>query len=318
MSDRARNPHLTEWQMLSGIAIQLTAMFFAPLVKAYFLGVIFVIFSFGTLRITIKSALFMWLLTCVAAGTVLIEFPSILSVATVNPASMQDAVVVGFGFSFLLLRSLLLSYYSTHLRVRMMQHADSLADEVKLVQEIALHDSLTGALNRHAILPLLADQIQLAMRKNTPCVVVMIDIDHFKSVNDNFGHPVGDLVLVHLVSTINAGIRPTDKLSRFGGEEFLLLMPSTNLEEGLDVLERLRNTVEGHDWGASARGLKLTISAGLTDLGAEDSVDTVLRRVDKCLYQAKNSGRNINIAQSVHPDSSGEAGRHDILLERIP
>ena len=218
---------------------------------------------------------------------------------------MIGSVIVGLGFALILLRCLLLNYFATVLRMRVMSRAEDLEERVEAVQEIATHDALTGALNRRAMLPLLADQIQLMKRKNTPSVVVMVDIDHFKRVNDNYGHPAGDAVLRQIVNTIDAGIRPTDKLSRFGGEEFLLLMPATVLDEGVDVVERLRRAVEGLEWKSIAPGLKLTISAGLTDIGDKDTVDSVLKRVDIYLYEAKSSGRNINVSRSVNQASSG-------------
>lgn len=294
IAGRAKDPHLTVWHVVTGVAIQLSVLALAPQLTAYFMALIFVVFSFGALRLRIRTALLLWLATCCATALVLVP----IGMVAYRVDSTAEALVVGLSFAFVLLRCLLLNYYGTMQRRRWKEQTASLAERMQVAREMATHDRLTGAFNRHAILPFLEDQIKLAGRKEIPCCVAMIDIDHFKSVNDRYGHLVGDVVLRQVVLAINACIRPTDKLARYGGEEFLLVMPSTSLTEGWDVVERLREEIAGFDWQAITPERRISISAGLTDIGPVDSVQSVILRADTCLYSAKNAGRNQSAWQS--------------------
>jgi diguanylate cyclase (GGDEF)-like protein len=117
----------------------------------------------------------------------------------------------------------------------------------------------------------------------------MIDIDHFKKCNDTYGHPVGDEVIRMVCRAIQSMIRATDRAFRYGGEEFVILLPETSSGNGYTLSERLRLRVEAD---RSVRGLCITISTGLTGFLAADTPDSFVKRADTCLYSAKESGRN--------------------------
>lgn len=283
---------LTEWQMAAAIAVQLGAVLLAPWIKAYFLCIIFVVFAFGTLSLSVRRALLMWLGTCAMTALTLQWLPSQHTVPVSIPANALEAVLVGVAYASILLRCLLLNHYGTLLRTRLIQRQRKLAEEVEAVHRLASHDLLTGALNRHAMLPLLEGQIQLVQRGRQVCALALIDLDHFKRVNDNHGHLTGDQVLCRVVDTMEATLRPSDKLARYGGEEFLLLMPATTLAEAEVVLERVRAAVALQHWQDLVPGWPITLSAGITNVHPSDRLDDVLARADTSLYQAKNSGRN--------------------------
>ena len=134
-------------------------------------------------------------------------------------------------------------------------------------------------------------------RGQQSCSVALIDLDFFKRINDTFGHPAGDEALRTFAITIVANIRGIDKFGRYGGEEFLLLLPDTPKETARRTLDRLREIVAGLDWAAISPGLTVSMSAGLTSVRGNDSTDTVLSRADRALYQAKQDGWNrIHIA----------------------
>jgi diguanylate cyclase (GGDEF)-like protein len=120
----------------------------------------------------------------------------------------------------------------------------------------------------------------------------LIDLDHFKRINDRFGHPVGDEVLRRFAASIFANIRMVDKLGRYGGEEFLLVLPDTNTDQALQIVERLRGTIAELDWSAIAPDLTLTLSAGLSEIASNDTPEDLLARADRALYRAKDAGRN--------------------------
>jgi len=228
LSERARNPHLPLWQMAFAIAAQLIAITLAPQIKTFFFAIIFIIFAFGSLRLTLKEALVAWLLTSLAlAATVTALGHSPIALA--HPTPVQ-ATIVWSSFSTILLRCILLGYYSTMLRVRLFRKNTDLTEQMESAREMATRDALTGALNRHAILPLVDEQIHIYRRTGTEGSVAMIDVDSFKAINDRHGHLVGDAVLRELVGIVRADVRMSDKVGRFGGEEFLLLLPSTGLE----------------------------------------------------------------------------------------
>lgn len=139
---------------------------------------------------------------------------------------------------------------------------------------------------------LLDEEIARAGRTGSPCAVALIDLDHFKRINDAFGHPTGDEVLRTFAITMFANIRSIDRFGRYGGEEFLLILPDMTAESAAQALDRLRAIVADLDWSAFSPGMKVTLSAGIATLKAEETPDTLLARADSALYAAKAKGRN--------------------------
>jgi diguanylate cyclase (GGDEF)-like protein len=152
-------------------------------------------------------------------------------------------------------------------------------------------DQLTGLGNRREMEARWPELIREARASGQPLSVAMLDLDHFKQVNDTHGHAVGDQVLVALASLLRAHTRGSDLVARMGGEEFLLVLPDTGAERAADVCERLRQRVAGHDWAALAPGLQVTLSIGLTTSPPVDT-QTLSLRADAALYRAKAAGRN--------------------------
>jgi diguanylate cyclase (GGDEF)-like protein len=158
--------------------------------------------------------------------------------------------------------------------------------------ELALRDGLTQAWNRRYFDRRLAEELERERRYGRGLSLAMLDIDHFKAVNDSFGHQFGDEALKTVAATCAAAIRATDVLARYGGEEFCVLLPETGAEGARGVAERAREAVQARDVEALGRRTRLTVSVGLSAASAGDSPDSVLRRADAALYRAKESGRN--------------------------
>jgi len=150
-------------------------------------------------------------------------------------------------------------------------------------------DYLTGIHNRRAINSVLQKETLRSKLEHESIALLLIDIDHFKKVNDNFGHAMGDEVLCATTTIIQNQIRDADFVFRWGGEEFLVLLPGTKLSRAQLVAERIRSAVE--TWGHSKVG-RLTISIGVSTMSTVDDFDRYLRKTDSALYQAKKSGRN--------------------------
>ena len=153
-------------------------------------------------------------------------------------------------------------------------------------------DPMTGLINRRSIDLLLEKNHAHSMRTNEPYVVAMLDIDFFKSINDTHGHLAGDQVLITLSPFLNSHLRDLDSIGRYGGEEFLILLPDTTVTQAFEVLERLRNGVEGLGIEYDDIILNVTVSIGLTEFDNNKTFPELLKRADDALYLAKKSGRN--------------------------
>ncbi len=158
----------------------------------------------------------------------------------------------------------------------------------------AATDALTGLLNRRKFRELAAEEMERARRYSRPLALLALDLDHFKTVNDQFGHPAGDGVLRHVAGLVAAGVRSCDRVARLGGEEFAVLLPETRLAEATILAERLRLAVSGHPAEIAPAGLiPVTVSVGCVGLLKEDQdIDALMVRADRALYAAKAAGRD--------------------------
>tara|TARA_R110000851_G_scaffold197967_1_gene349079 strand:+ start:2182 stop:4254 length:2073 start_codon:yes stop_codon:yes gene_type:complete len=170
------------------------------------------------------------------------------------------------------------------------------AARYRLVAELtqkAHYDQLTGLVNRRFMDELLVNEIERCRRYGSPMTVLLLDIDHFKSINDTFGHDAGDRVLETVASRLKAAVRSVDSVARWGGEEFIVMLAETNLSSAVVVGENIRKTVER---GEYALNRPVTVSIGVSQLKKDDTVDSLLKRADVALYDAKEKGRNQVVA----------------------
>jgi diguanylate cyclase (GGDEF)-like protein len=166
-------------------------------------------------------------------------------------------------------------------------------EELKRVHALlelqATTDSLTGISNRLKFNEVLDREIQEALRYNNPLSLIMFDIDHFKAINDTYGHLAGDVVLREVSRVISANIRNVDIFARWGGEEFIVLSPNNEWKSAWQLAEKLRAQIEKFDFSCPC---PVTCSYGVTQFQENDTVDSFIKRVDYALYQAKERGRN--------------------------
>jgi diguanylate cyclase (GGDEF)-like protein len=156
----------------------------------------------------------------------------------------------------------------------------------------AQKDALTGAGNRAAFNEALSREIEVAHRHKRALGMIIFDIDHFKNVNDTYGHNTGDCLLKALVNVAEDTIRISDQLFRYGGEEFVVLLPETDLKGVKNLAERIRHNVETLDCICDGQHIKMTASFGIATLNADEGEKSFFIRADKALYKAKNKGRN--------------------------
>jgi diguanylate cyclase (GGDEF)-like protein len=163
--------------------------------------------------------------------------------------------------------------------------------------EQAITDPLTRTRNRRGITIGVLEAMAHAERYSHPLSVAMVDIDHFKEVNDTHGHKAGDRVLEAVASILVEHLRMPDKVGRYGGEEFLLVFPETGLEQTHKIAERIRAAVSRAEFDIGEQKIKLTISIGATLFEKAEDLEQLLSRADQALYEAKQSGRNLVVAR---------------------
>jgi two-component system cell cycle response regulator len=177
---------------------------------------------------------------------------------------------------------------------------DRLRENYRRSLSLALTDELTGLYNRRYVVAHIEESIARIGHDGPPDIsVMMFDVDHFKSVNDQLGHPAGDDVLRQLADRALRCVRSIDLVARLGGEEFVVVMPETNLSAAVTVAERMRHSVAAEPFLIQALGEQrpITVSIGVAVATAGDTVDSLLQRADEALYEAKNGGRNKVVAQ---------------------
>jgi diguanylate cyclase (GGDEF)-like protein len=289
VGDKFTDHYLTVFQISAHMALQFTFLLAVPTIGIAFICVLFLVFAFGTLRMTSAQAMLTWTLAASGLAAVFLasDLPIGMPVATrlQRTASMLCFVLVIGQCAFL-------GLFGATLRKILYQRSIELKTAYQRIEELAELDELTGSYNRRCIMRLLDTEMEKSRRASTPFAIALIDLDWFKRINDAHGHPVGDEVLRTFAITIFANIRPADCFGRYGGEEFLLLLPDTDSEAASRMLERLRGIVADLDWSAFSPGMRVTISAGVVTLREVDTADTFLARADRALYSAKAQGRN--------------------------
>jgi diguanylate cyclase (GGDEF)-like protein len=164
----------------------------------------------------------------------------------------------------------------------------------KKLKYYAMVDSLTGLYNRHWFNDIFKRQLKHCQVNQLKLSLILLDIDHFKSFNDRFGHLVGDLVLKQISEAMLSSLRSNDTLARFGGEEFIVLLPNTHLPKSLAIAERIRKAISHLSLEDDAKNAlpKVTVSLGIGQLTTDDNETALIKKADDALYRAKDQGRN--------------------------
>ena len=254
-----------------------------------FVGALLIIFSVASLHATPRQSVISWgLMTLALAALFLLADRPI----SLPGGSMLERLTTVLVLALTIGRCMFVGMYSASLRETLYKRGVELREAYQRIEELAELDELTGAFNRRCIMRMLNEEIDRAERNGTPLALALIDLDWFKRINDGFGHPIGDEVLRTFAITIFANIRGIDRFGRYGGEEFLLLLPNTSREEAHAMLERLREIVAELDWTAFSPGMQVTLSAGIATMTLGETADAALARADSALYTAKELGRN--------------------------
>lgn len=285
---RLRDPSLTLPQMLFAIASASAAYAMAGPMRGAAFPVLLVILTFGMFQLRPRALAYVGLYSLVLFGTAMtvmawhrpqVYAPSVEWIHFLMLATMLPSIAV-------------LAARLSRMRERSRDQRDELASALARIQELATRDDLTGLINRRHMGELLEQERQRSARSGRGFCIAVIDIDHFKQVNDRLGHAGGDAVLRAFAQQALGAIRSGDVLARWGGEEFVLLLSDSHLPPALGGIERLRQRIEAAILVDSDPALHVTVSAGLTDHIAGEAISDALARADRALYAAKAAGRN--------------------------
>ena len=276
-------------QLFVGTAIMLVFTYLAPEVGVMFLCTLFLVVNFGSLRSTPAQTAVVWTMMTVGVAALFLLTDKPLGMPHANHLERFATMLV---FVLTIGRCMFLGIFSSSMRQSLYKSGLKLKEAYRRIEELAELDELTGALNRRSIMRMLEEEIARSHRLNVPCTVALIDLDFFKRINDLYGHPTGDEVLRTFAITAFANIRSVDRFGRYGGEEFLLILPDTDETSAVQMLDRLRSILAELDWSAFSSGMRVTISAGVAMLRANEISDTLLARADGALYASKARGRN--------------------------
>jgi diguanylate cyclase (GGDEF)-like protein len=175
---------------------------------------------------------------------------------------------------------------------------DELLEAYALLQQLVTVDPLTGLENCRSIMIFTELQIKLAQRYKSFFSIILIDLDYFKKINDTYGHLIGDEILKNIAKILKYVLRNVDHIGRFGGEEFIVILPNTNLKNAVVTAEKVREAIANFVHNIEEQNIQTTVSIGITSYNLlDDDVNQILERADQALYTAKSSGRNCSITE---------------------
>jgi diguanylate cyclase (GGDEF)-like protein len=288
MNLRFADPALTMQQMVFAIVAMAAAYVINPPVRGMLLMIVALVLMFAAFTLSPRASRALGLFAVTLLGLVM------LAMATHAPGTF-DPTVEGIHFVFAAVVLPVISVLAGDLsamRLRLKLQRAELQSALARIHKLATRDDLTGLINRRHMEELADMEQRRAMRSGSLPCLCLLDIDHFKRVNDQHGHAAGDEVLRVFARHAAASMRETDMLARWGGEEFLVLLPDTRPDEARMGFERLRRLLARDEaWGAHAH-MRVSFSAGLTTWRAGEPLRDALARADHALYQAKASGRD--------------------------
>ena len=285
---RFADPSLTTLQIAFAITAAALGYAQAGLLRGAVFPVLTLILMFGMFQLRARGAYALSLFALALFGAVM------AAMAAWQPVAYPPAVEIGH---FVMLGCMLpavatLTARLSRIRWRLSQQREELARALAQLQAIATRDELTGLPNRRQMQALMDQELLRSLRHHHDFCIAVVDLDHFKRVNDEHGHAAGDAVLRAFAQAGQAAMRATDVLARWGGEEFLVLLPDTSMPPALGGMERLRQHVAALQIDVGEAKVSITVSIGLTGHRRSDTLAETLARADQLLYRAKAEGRN--------------------------
>lgn len=282
LNQKAADPSLTIPQVLCSILVLTVAMYYTQSsARPMFLPIVLMAFVFGVFRL---STLLLFIVAMMASGFYAVMIGMLLKFRP-QDLDLRLELLRLIIFAIVILWFAVMGGYVSRLRKRL--HESKLA-----LEDLAIHDALTGSFNRHHMSNLLAQEKSRSDRSGGAFCIALLDLDLFKLVNDKYGHQVGDEVLKACATCGMQSVRPIDCFSRYGGEEFEVLLTQTDLQGAQIVAERIRIAVSSLRFPNIDPNLRVTVSIGLSQYRLKERIEDTERRADTALYRAKAAGRD--------------------------
>lgn len=294
---RFADPSLTLIQIITSIIPSLYVLYFldAGQARSVFLYLILVPSLYGILALNTRQLIFVAIWDVLAYGLVV----GLLARNRPETLVLTLESIQLFALILVMSQLALIGGYINKLRFELREQNQKLKDTteqlnttVEYVGELARRDELTGLYNRRHLFTILEHENSRMSRKQGPFSICIADIDFFKQVNDTYGHQAGDEVLRSVASELQESLRSIDCVGRYGGEEFLIILPQTELAGAMIKLERIRELVAGLKFPAIGEKFQVTLSLGVAEHKPDESIDDTILRSDEALYRAKSTGRN--------------------------
>jgi diguanylate cyclase len=289
LNRRFADPTLAAWQVAVAILFLAYILYRAGSAREGLILLYPLALLFGVLRLSAKRLMVLAVLALAAHGIVLH-----LSYLHDDYGEFDlDTAIAEFAVLMIVLPWFaVMGGYVNRLRLRLTDTNRELSEALERIEQLAIRDELTGGYNRRFMLDALARERSRAERLREPFSVCLLDIDHFKSINDTLGHAAGDAVLQELPNVAGQGLRGVDVFGRFGGEEFLMVLPGTQVEGARLVAERVRAAIEAAQFPGVPAGRRVTVTVGVAERAPGEDIRTLLKRADRALYAGKGAGRN--------------------------
>lgn len=287
LNRHAHDPSLTVPQMVCAILVLGWLMYYAEEIRGALCLFYLVAMLFGVLRLDTAPMMGLALLALASHGAMLYVW-HVANPAVDMGADLARLTVLGIVLPWFAV----MGGYVNRMRKRLTESNRRLVRAMERIEQVAIRDELTGAYNRRFLLEVLERECRRSRRVGSSLAVCLVDIDYFKSVNDSHGHAAGDAVLTYFSGLVHGIIRGADVFGRYGGEEFVIVLPDTDLQGAVDCAERIRRASVEADYPQLPVERRVTATIGVALQGERETPAELLVRADRALYQGKAAGRN--------------------------
>ena len=282
------DPSLTGIQMCIAILVVMYGMYFAHESRGVLLLAYIIVLLFGIFRLSTRSFLYVSVFTLLTYGINI----ALLKVYRPQGVNFHIEYLQWYVLALVLVAFSVIGGYISSLRRNLSISKSQQAKSIEIIREMAIRDELTGVYNRRHVMELLDYEKNRSSRGDGIFCLAMLDIDHFKNVNDMYGHLAGDAVLRTVATMIDKTMRNTEFCGRYGGEEFLIILTQTDIKGALIFAERVRANIENILFPDLGSDFKVTVTIGLSEYRIREAVEKIISRADEALYRAKKGGRN--------------------------
>jgi diguanylate cyclase (GGDEF)-like protein len=282
------DPSLTSVQMCAAILVTMYGMYFANEARGVLLLIYIIILLFGIFRLNTRSFLYVSVFTLLTYGADI----ALLHLYRPQGVNFHIEYLQWGVLALVLMAFSIIGGYISSLRQNLSISKSQQTKYIEIIREMAIRDELTGLYNRRHVMELLDYEKNRSSRGGGLFCLAMLDIDHFKNVNDRHGHLAGDAVLRAVATMLKNTLRNTEFCGRYGGEEFLIVLTQTDIKGALIGAERVRTNIENTVFPDLGSDFKVTVSIGLSEYQIREDVEKIIARADEALYRAKKGGRN--------------------------